>query len=449
MSDPRRCVVLVPVAHHIEPSCETVLRELERRGYDVRRVYGYAAIDQGRSQMASDALAEGFDETLWIDADIQFQPDDVERLRSHMRPVTCGIYPKKGMRALAVHVLPGTEKLVLGAAGGLTEILYAATGFLHVRREVYLALQHRLNLPICNSWFGRAIVPYFLPMIHPTELGPWYLGEDYAFCERVRQCGFPILADTRIRLGHVGSHAFSWEEAGSATPRYATYNFQLSDAKPQRETAQREGTCFPIPEVDALRDEYPWPAAPPDVPVRPQQGWLHDSTRELLALLLSDRTRLVVELGSWLGLSTRYIADRAPRASIVAIDHWRGSPEHQQDQYAPLLPILYETFLRNCWDYRQQIVPLRTSTQDGLRLLSSRGVAPELIYVDADHGYDAARADVALACDLFPSAVVVGDDWDWDSVRQAVVDEARQRGRRVEVHGVAWRLSEPVFQQPP
>ena len=449
MSDPRQCVVLVPVAHHIEPGCEAGLRELERRGYEVRRVYGYANIDQGRSQMASDALAEGYGETMWIDADVQFQADDVEQLRSNKCLLTCGIYPKKGMRALAVHVLPGTEKLVLGAAGGLTEILYAATGFLHVRREVYLAMQNRLNLPICNSWFGRPMVPYFLPMLHQTELGPWYLGEDYAFCERARQCGIPILADTRIRLGHVGSHAFSWEEAGSATPRYATYNFQLSDAKPLPAATARSGSRHGLPELEALRDEYPWPAEPPEVPAQPQQGWLHDSTRELLSLLLSDQTRLVVELGSWLGLSTRYIADRAPRANIVAIDHWRGSPEHQQAQYESLLPILYETFLKNCWDYRQQIVPLRTSTQEGLRLLSSRGAAPDLIYVDADHGYEAARADVALALDLFPKAVVVGDDWDWDSVRQAVVDEARQRGRRVEVHGVAWRLSEGVYHQPP
>ena len=66
-SDPSKCLVLVPVATRIEPACEAALAELARRGYTVRRVYGYAAIDQARSDMATDALADGFEETMWIE----------------------------------------------------------------------------------------------------------------------------------------------------------------------------------------------------------------------------------------------------------------------------------------------------------------------------------------------------------------------------------------------
>src|SRR5712671_7135511 len=68
--DPRRCVVLVPYFESIHPDCESALHELERRGYAVRRVGGYAQIDVARNQLASDALRDGFEETLWIDADI-------------------------------------------------------------------------------------------------------------------------------------------------------------------------------------------------------------------------------------------------------------------------------------------------------------------------------------------------------------------------------------------
>src|SRR6187401_2889186 len=104
-----RSVILTPVASSIEPACEDGLRELEKRGYTVRRVRGYAAIDQGRCQMATDALAEGFEETIWIDSDIGFSADDVERLREAKKPIVCGIYPQKGRRALACHLMPGTE----------------------------------------------------------------------------------------------------------------------------------------------------------------------------------------------------------------------------------------------------------------------------------------------------------------------------------------------------
>jgi hypothetical protein len=85
--DPRRCVILVPFASSITPPCERALEELERRGYPVRRVGGYAAIDQGRNQMATDALLDGYEETMWIDADVDFHPNAIDHLRSHRLPI--------------------------------------------------------------------------------------------------------------------------------------------------------------------------------------------------------------------------------------------------------------------------------------------------------------------------------------------------------------------------
>ena len=93
---PKRCAVLVPYQGRIVSQCQTALLELERRGYVVRRVEGYSAIDQARNQIGSDALADGFQETLWIDSDVGFNPDDIEKVRKHGLPITCGIYPKKG-----------------------------------------------------------------------------------------------------------------------------------------------------------------------------------------------------------------------------------------------------------------------------------------------------------------------------------------------------------------
>jgi hypothetical protein len=225
-SDRSKCVVLVPIGGSIVPQCEEALAELERRGYAVRRVRGYSAIDQGRNQMATDALADGFDETMWIDSDVGFDPNDIERLRSHNVPIVCGIYPQKGRRVLACHVMPGTEKLIFGDEGGLTEILYAGTGFLLVRREAYEKIHRELHLPLCNERFGgRPMVPYFQPMSHPDATGHWYLAEDFAFCERARQAGFKIFADTRVRLMHYGNYGYSWEDAGMEMQRYRTFHF--------------------------------------------------------------------------------------------------------------------------------------------------------------------------------------------------------------------------------
>jgi hypothetical protein len=228
--DNSKCVILTPVAHHIEPDCDKALRELEKRGYQVWRVWGYSAIDQGRCQMATDALREGFDELMWIDADTGFDPDVIDRLRSHDLPIVCGICAKKNQRAIAAYVLPETEQLVFGEGGGLVELFYGGTGFLYTRREVYERIQKLQNLPICNVWEGQGkpTIPYFLPMIVPWRGGQWYLAEDFAFFERARRAGFKIMADTTIRLKHFGNYGFQWEDAGLEVPRYATFNLNIA-----------------------------------------------------------------------------------------------------------------------------------------------------------------------------------------------------------------------------
>ncbi len=210
----KTCVVLVPVAGMIEPGCELGLGELERRGYSIRRAFGYSAIDFGRSVMASEALRDGFEELMWIDSDVNFHPDDIEKLRSHKLPLACGIYPKKNGKAFACSFNRADEdyNVQFGPGGGLYEINYAGFGFVHTRRQLYETVRTQLQIPECNQRFGAPIVPYFMPMLVPDIRGHWYLSEDYAFCERVKQCGIKIMADTTIRLLHVGNYGFSWQD---------------------------------------------------------------------------------------------------------------------------------------------------------------------------------------------------------------------------------------------
>ncbi|MBX9627763.1 MAG: DUF4350 domain-containing protein [Gemmataceae bacterium] len=227
MTPPSRCAVLVPIGGCIDPGCEAALQEIERRGYPVRRVRGYSAVDAARNQMATDALAGGFDELFWIDSDIVFDPADVDRLRAHNLPFACGLYPKKGPREMACAFLPGTSSVTFGAGGGLVEVRYCGFGFAHTRRAVYDAVRETLRLPTLNQRFPRPLVPYFAPLAVKDGAGGWYLGEDYAFCERARQAGVRVMADTTIRLWHVGAYRYGWEDAGRSPDRYSTYVFHL------------------------------------------------------------------------------------------------------------------------------------------------------------------------------------------------------------------------------
>jgi hypothetical protein len=225
--DNSRCVVLVPVGHYLEPHCDLALRQLEALGYPVRRVYGFAQVDLARSRMATDAVAEGYDELMWVDSDMAFEPQSVTKLRAHGQPIVAGLYPKKVEKRLTSQLLPGTDRLTMGEGGGLIEIQYAATGFLYTRRQVYLDIQQRLSLPACALANGRTVVPYFLPMVLARGERHLYLGEDYAFCERARQCGYRVHADTSIRLQHIGMYGYGWEDLHGGLPRQPSCTLEV------------------------------------------------------------------------------------------------------------------------------------------------------------------------------------------------------------------------------
>lgn len=447
--NPSRCVVLATCWANIGAPTAAGFRELERRGYPVWQVESAESSDLLRSQAVTEALSRGFAETLWIDSRIEFDPNDVVKLRAHQRHIVAGVCPNISGLGLALELLPGTSRIELGTGGGLLEIQYAAAGFLHVRREVYETMSSRLQLPRCNTSTGAPFNPYFMPLVKETSTGFTYLEADFAFCERARQCGIGVFADTSVRLWRNDNYRYSWEDLGGGPPRLATCELRIVSARggtpgttesadASRSTHRRQEP-FQSLELEEFRHTHPWPELKPTVAAREREGWLFPSTQEMLARFLSTETKLVIELGSWLGLSTRFIASRAPRATVIAIDHWKGSPEHQHDPgLSELLPKLYETFLVNCWNDRARIIPVRSGTLEGLERVARHGLQPDLIYVDADHRFEGVTADLQAIGRLFPRAIIVGDDWNWEGVRRAATAFSNATDRRLEALEAGW-----------
>lgn len=212
MKDAKKCVILVPVSNRIEPEVDVSLRILESRGYEVWRSYGHSAIDQGRCRMAYDALYfRNFEEIMWIDSDVGFDPDDFEKLRNYDLPIACGIYPIKGWPQMTAQFF-GQKSIQFGKNGGLMEIRFSANGFLYTKRQVYEDIRKQFNMELCNAAFQHPIYPYFLPTVFEINDEYCYYGEDYSFCRRASKCGYKIMADTSIRLKHIGSYAYQWED---------------------------------------------------------------------------------------------------------------------------------------------------------------------------------------------------------------------------------------------
>jgi hypothetical protein len=158
---------------------------------------------------------------------MSFDPEAVERLRSHGKAVVGGIYPAFNRRAFACEFFENTTTVRLGAQGGLLEVASLGFGFLYTRKEVYEQVARQFDLPVCNRAFNEEMLPYFLPSVESSPLGLRYLSGEQAFCARIRACGFSLYVDTTIRLSRLVAHAFGWEDAGSSTDRFENYTFHL------------------------------------------------------------------------------------------------------------------------------------------------------------------------------------------------------------------------------
>jgi len=177
--------------------------------------------------------------------------------------------------------------------------------------------------------------------------------------------------------------------------------------------------------------EFPWPD---EVPLQDPilSGWLHrGNERTLLRLVNERKPKVIVELGAWLGLTTSVLAEEAQEATIFAVDRWDSKflLDAQLPQYETAIAALellrsgvslFDHFLSNLWAHRSRVFAVRADTRKGLCTLHRLGVAPDLIYIDADHREAAVRSDLESCHALFPNALLAGDDWQWREVRAAV-----------------------------
>lgn len=159
---------------------------------------------------------------------------------------------------------------------------------------------------------------------------------------------------------------------------------------------------------------------------------------------------------------------------IFAVDLWENAIFEHDTHYSKcpmFLEILnngpiHQQFMRNTWADRfpraptafdsassstsnsttystpTGIVPMRMDSCAALRILKEIGVTPDLIYVDANHHYKPVLDDVSLSVELFPDALIVGDDWHYEEVQRAVREVGDKHGREVYVRGAhCWTYS--------
>lgn len=161
--------------------------------YDVKTLSG-TLVYYARDSLARQAVNNGFDEVLWIDADMVFDRHLYEDLKMGGKDITCGLfisrhYPYVSCVFSKLHPVERITQIPEDA------FRVAGCGFGAV------LMKTKVLQDVMNTHRGMCFMPDPL------------LGEDVAFCKRATDCGYEIWCEPTARVGHVGQVTI-WPEDG-------------------------------------------------------------------------------------------------------------------------------------------------------------------------------------------------------------------------------------------
>jgi hypothetical protein len=158
-------------------------------------------IEKARNEAVVQAVQANATHLMFIDSDMYFPPDGVDRLLAHKKDIVGGLYfgrmhPKPMAFRIkdnqSVSVDPRIEH-------GVVEVDFIGTGFMLIDMKV----------------FEKLDPPFFSFSYHPEDIGLPKTGdmfapkgEDVFFCMYAKKNGFKVFCDTDLKLGHVGQRVY-------------------------------------------------------------------------------------------------------------------------------------------------------------------------------------------------------------------------------------------------
>jgi hypothetical protein len=179
-------------------------------------------------------------------------------------------------------------------------------------------------------------------------------------------------------------------------------------------------------------------------------GWYFNG-QWIEILLKKNNIKVAIEVGSWLGKSTRHIASLLPEnGTLYAVDTWKGSicqqPNNDPFNCAHKVPTLYEQFLSNIIHAKltHKIIPLRMTSLQASKELASLTQMVDFVYIDAEHDTESVLQDMQSWYPYVSGkrGILCGDDWTWESVKIAVKRFAQIHHVSICAEGNFWVIIE-------
>jgi hypothetical protein len=211
--------------------------------YTISTLANESLVTRGRNTLTS-FFMENTSAThlFFIDADIEFNPEDILRMVAYDKPIVVGAYPKKAINwnsiigAARNPDLEETEETIEGHSSNyvvnfdfakdqegnktpavqiednLVKLKDAGTGFMCIKKDVIQQMFDKhpeykyINDINVDQKFEPFMYALFDTMIDPESRR--YLSEDYMFCRTWQNMGGTVYLDPRTALNHVGHYTF-------------------------------------------------------------------------------------------------------------------------------------------------------------------------------------------------------------------------------------------------
>ena len=170
-------------------------------------------IHQARNYLTSVFLTTEYQYMLFIDSDVEFEPEAVVRMMVAKKNIVCTPYRVKSPD-ITKHVYTvefKDPKNILVLAEGLVEIEAGPTGLMLIDRKVFeKIIENRTDLKIINKATpnaGKSHEFYYNFFDFGFKKG-YAMGEDVSFCRLARDNDFKIYANIESPTSHHGGYAW-------------------------------------------------------------------------------------------------------------------------------------------------------------------------------------------------------------------------------------------------
>jgi len=159
-------------------------------------------IQRARNSLVRIALEQNFDDLVFIDSDVEWDPQWLFNLLDNPEPVVGGALVRKSDKTEGYTVKMSKKDIVYNSRGNLIEVDGIGTGFLKMSR---FALEKLWEIsPIYKSEDGEINRMIFDVVIQNEEL----ISEDYIACKKWQDLGYKVWLDPTITCKHIGNKKY-------------------------------------------------------------------------------------------------------------------------------------------------------------------------------------------------------------------------------------------------